>query len=443
MFRGMYSIPPNPSDSLHHNDDVVDSKCVPKMDTLCLGNDHFHAEEVIHQQFLLRHCAASFFIPCYGVEYFSVAAYTHEQPVLIEATANQVNQYGGYTGMRPADYYRWVRTRAEELGADPDLVILAGDHLGPLTFADLPEEQAMQKAKELVYEYARAGFTKIHLDTSMKVADDPAGPLATGTVARRGKELYDVAMKAYRELLKEVPDAPRPVFVIGSEVPIPGGAQEAEDTLAVTKPEDFADTVETYLTFFGDAMEDVIAVVVQPGVEFGDDQIFLYDHDKAAALTAKLKDYPGLVFEGHSTDYQSRECLRQMVEDGVGILKVGPALTYAMREAIFALSMIEKELLPEDAVRNKLELNMNGTVKQTIKNCVTALEEDPASVAAGCTDSGRSLHAEGQDGPGAASERTGAVGRRGACAGRAAAALCGDRRDSGVQPAPGHQSHAG
>lgn len=278
-----------------------------------------------------------------------------KQPVLIEATANQVNQYGGYTGMRPADYYRWVRTRAEELGADPDLVILAGDHLGPLTFADLPEEQAMQKAKELVYEYARAGFTKIHLDTSMKVADDPAGPLATGTVARRGKELYDVAMKAYRELLKEVPDAPRPVFVIGSEVPIPGGAQEAEDTLAVTKPEDFADTVETYLTFFGDAMEDVIAVVVQPGVEFGDDQIFLYDHDKAAALTAKLQDYPGLVFEGHSTDYQSRECLRQMVEDGVGILKVGPALTYAMREAIFALSMIEKELLPEEKQAHVME----------------------------------------------------------------------------------------
>lgn len=278
-----------------------------------------------------------------------------KQPVLIEATANQVNQYGGYTGMRPADYYRWVRTRAEELGADPDLVILAGDHLGPLTFADLPEEQAMQKAKELVYEYARAGFTKIHLDTSMKVADDPAGPLATGTVARRGKELYDVAMKAYRELLKEVPDAPRPVFVIGSEVPIPGGAQEAEDTLAVTKPEDFADTVETYLTFFGDAMEDVIAVVVQPGVEFGDDQIFLYDHDKAAALTAKLQDYPELVFEGHSTDYQSRECLRQMVEDGVGILKVGPALTYAMREAIFALSMIEKELLPEEKQAHVME----------------------------------------------------------------------------------------
>ena len=41
------------------------------------------------------------------------------------------------------------------------------------------------------------------------------------------------------------------------------------------------------------------------------------------------------------------------------------------------MEAIEKELLPEDVVRNKLELNMNGTVKQTIKNCVTALEEDP------------------------------------------------------------------
>ena len=28
--------------------------------------------------------------------------------VLIEATANQVNQYGGYTGMKPSDFKRFV-----------------------------------------------------------------------------------------------------------------------------------------------------------------------------------------------------------------------------------------------------------------------------------------------------------------------------------------------
>ena len=36
-----------------------------------------------------------------------------ERP-LIEATCNQVNQFGGYTGMTPADFARNVRRIAEE-----------------------------------------------------------------------------------------------------------------------------------------------------------------------------------------------------------------------------------------------------------------------------------------------------------------------------------------
>lgn len=274
-------------------------------------------------------------------------------PTLIEATANQVNQFGGYTGMKPADYYKWVLNMAKEIGCPEELIILAGDHLGPLTWQNLPEAEAMANAEELVYQYARAGFTKIHLDTSMKVADDPEGLLSTETIARRGVQLYKVCMKAYAELLEERPDAVRPVFIIGSEVPIPGGAQEAEDTLAVTKPEAFEDTVNTYKRMFKqygveDGWNDVIAVVVQPGVEFGDDQVFLYDSEAAAPLMNKLKEYPEVCFEGHSTDFQSAHSLRDMVVDGVGILKVGPSLTYAMREAVFALSMMEKELVPAE-----------------------------------------------------------------------------------------------
>ncbi len=241
------------------------------------------------------------------------------EAVLIEATANQVNQFGGYTGMKPADYYYMVLDMAKRIGVPENHVILAGDHLGPLTWQNEPEESAMAKAEELVYQYAAAGFTKIHLDTSMKVADDPEGPLSTETVARRGARLYKACMRAYDELLKSKPDAMRPVFVIGSEVPIPGGAQEAEDSLAVTKPEAFEDTVRTYRRVFeeegiADGMNDVIAVVVQPGVEFGDEQVFFYDRDAAKDLCAKLKEYPQVVFEGHSTDYQSAECLRKMVE---------------------------------------------------------------------------------------------------------------------------------
>ncbi len=274
-------------------------------------------------------------------------------PVLIEATANQVNQFGGYTGMYPKDFYEMVLKMAAEIGVPENHIILGGDHLGPLTWQNLPETEAMEKSETLVYQYARAGFTKIHLDTSMKVADDPEGLLSTETIARRGAILYKAAMKGYEELKAEKPDAMRPVFVIGSEVPIPGGAQEAEDTLAVTKPEAFRDTVATYRRVFKEegiegGMNDVVAVVTQPGVEFGDDQVFLYDHDAATELCAALKEFPEVCFEGHSTDYQSKECLKRMVEDGIAILKVGPALTYGLRESLFSLSMMEKELVPEE-----------------------------------------------------------------------------------------------
>lgn len=275
------------------------------------------------------------------------------RPVLIEATANQVNQFGGYTGMKPADFYQLVLKMAKEMGVPENHMILAGDHLGPLTWQNETEEEAMAKAEELVYQYVRAGFTKIHLDTSMKLADDPEGALATETVAKRGVRLYQVCMKAYEELKAEKPEAMRPVFIIGSEVPIPGGAQEAEDSLAVTKPEAFEETVDTYKKCFEEAgvpdgWNDVIAVVVQPGVEFGDDQVFLYDREAAKELCAKLADYPEIAFEGHSTDYQSAECLKEMVEDGIVILKVGPALTYGLREALFSLSMMEQELVPAE-----------------------------------------------------------------------------------------------
>ena len=281
-------------------------------------------------------------------------------PTLIEATANQVNQFGGYTGMVPADFYNMVLEMAKKIDLPENMIILAGDHLGPLTWQNLPEKEAMENSIELVYQYTRAGFTKIHLDTSMKVADDPEGLLSTEVIARRGAILYKSAMKGYEELKAEKPEAMRPVFVIGSEVPIPGGAQEAEDTLAVTSPDAFRDTVSTYRRVFAeegvaDGMNDVIAVVVQPGVEFGDEQVFLYDPEAATDLCNALKEFPEVCFEGHSSDYQSADCLKNMVRDGIAILKVGPALTYGLRESLFALSFMEKELVPEEKQAHFIE----------------------------------------------------------------------------------------
>lgn len=277
-----------------------------------------------------------------------------DDSVLIEATANQVNQFGGYTGMKPADYRDFVYRIADGVGFPRERIILGGDHLGPLTWQNEPEEEAMKKSIELVKLFVLAGFKKIHLDTSMRVADDPKDqPLTDETIARRGAILYEACEEAYQELRKANPQEERPAFIIGSEVPIPGGAQEEEDSISVTKPEAVEKTLAVYKEQFEkrgltNAFDNIIGIVVQPGVEFGDADVFHYNRANATRLTQAMKKYTGIVLEGHSTDYQPPQRLKEMVEDGIAILKVGPALTFSLREGLFALSMMEKALVPEE-----------------------------------------------------------------------------------------------
>lgn len=288
--------------------------------------------------------------------------------VLIEATANQVNQYGGYTGMKPADYRDFIYSLADRLNFSKEKIILGGDHLGPLTWKAMPAGWAMEEAKELVRQFVLAGFTKIHIDTSMHLgSDNLRKKLDTAVIAERGAILAEIAERAYVELKAVKPDALHPVYVVGSEVPIPGGSQEEEEGIQVTNVADFEETVYAFKDAFKrhkleNAWENVIAVVVQPGVEFGDERIHEYDRQSAKELCGALKEYPNLVFEGHSTDYQTLKAFREMVEDGIAILKVGPALTFALREALFAMAHIENEIFLD-----------NGDVK--LSGFIDVLEE--------------------------------------------------------------------
>lgn len=271
--------------------------------------------------------------------------------VLIESTANQCDQFGGYTGMKPVDFKNFVHSIADKIGFDKSKLFLGGDHLGPLTWTSLNEAEAMKNSEVLIHDYVSAGFTKIHVDTSMKVNDDdPNTRLSDEVIARRGVHLVKVAENAYQELLKENPDAVEPIYIVGSEVPIPGGSQAAVDEgVQVTKVEDFMATMQTFKDKFKaegieDVWERVLGIVVQPGVEEKDAGCTEYNREKAKELSAAIKEVPDLVFEGHSTDYQTKIKLREMVEDGVAILKVGPGLTFAAREGLYALSFIEDEV---------------------------------------------------------------------------------------------------
>ena len=307
-------------------------------------------------------------------------------PVLIEATSNQVNQFGGYTGMLPADYRDFVYRIADRIGFDRSKIILAGDHLGPQPFQNQPAAEALPNAAEMVRLYVEAGYTKIHLDTSMRVADDDRNVrLSDEIIASRGAELMKVAEAAYAKLLEKDPSAVHPVYIIGSEVPIPGGAQVKEE-MEVTSPDDFENTVKTYTEVFAregltEAWKYVIAVVVQPGVEFGDADVHMYRRADAEALCARRTKYPNVIFEGHSTDYQSATALREMVEDGIGILKVGPALTFAAREALYALSHIEDELFDDPAARSNYISTVEAVMLEDPKNWAKYYKGTPKEIA--------------------------------------------------------------
>ncbi|WP_028228730.1 D-tagatose-bisphosphate aldolase, class II, non-catalytic subunit [Paraburkholderia ferrariae] len=276
-------------------------------------------------------------------------ALVDDTPLLIESTSNQVDQFGGYTGMKPADFVRFTHLIADRVGFPRSRLILGGDHLGPNAWRSLLAEEAMQRAEALIDAYVSAGFTKIHLDTSMSCGGDPHR-LSDDVVAERASRLCAVAeAAAARE-----GNARKPAYIIGTEVPVPGGAAEDLDTVEVTHANAALDTVAIHRAAWrarglDDAWARVIALVVQPGVEFDHTKVVDYQPALATGLSAVLAKVPGMVFEAHSTDYQKPEALAALVEDGFAILKVGPGVTFALREALYALADIEAELVPERA----------------------------------------------------------------------------------------------
>lgn len=134
-------------------------------------------------------------------------------PLLIEATCNQVNQFGGYTGMRPGDFRELVHGIAHKAGFQFDRILLGGDHLGPYPWQHLTADEAMSHACEMVGLFVREGYGKIHLDASMPCLGDPH-PLPHHLIAERAARLCAAA--------EAVATGIRPVYIIGTEVPTPG-----------------------------------------------------------------------------------------------------------------------------------------------------------------------------------------------------------------------------
>jgi D-tagatose-1,6-bisphosphate aldolase subunit GatZ/KbaZ len=218
---------------------------------------------------------------------------------------------------------------------------------------------ALAEAEAMVAAYVAAGYVKVHLDTSMGCQGEPArlpGPVTAERAARLARVAETVAAGS----------SAKAHYVIGTEVPVPGGAIEEIEHLEVTRPEAAFITLEEHRRAFGAAgveaaFERVVALVVQPGVEFDDRRAIVYQPDRARELTSALAEMPGLVFEAHSTDYQPQDSLARLVADGFAVIKVGPGLTFALREALYGLDQIATALGPswrEHSLMDEMEREM-------------------------------------------------------------------------------------
>jgi D-tagatose-1,6-bisphosphate aldolase subunit GatZ/KbaZ len=260
------------------------------------------------------------------------------QPLVVEATSNQVNQDGGYTGMRPADFHGFVSDMAESVGFPAAHLVFGGDHLGPQAWRHEPADSAMARARVMVADYVRAGFTKIHLDCSEGCAGE-APQVGDALAAERAADLARVARDA-------APDPARLLFVIGTEVPPPGGARMDEaGEIPPTRAHSAAATLSAHHAAFVSAgleplWPQVGGLVVQPGVEFSPMRVHHLPLTRDPGFRAVLRDWPGLCLEAHSTDYQHAMAFRRLAELGFAFQKVGPALTFAWREALYALDFL-------------------------------------------------------------------------------------------------------
>lgn len=274
--------------------------------------------------------------------------------LLVEATTNQVNQFGGYTGMQPADFIKFVRDMADELDFGPERLVFGGDHLGPVCWTDKPADEAMLLCEGLIRSYVEAGFEKIHLDTSMPCADDPKA-LSDETIASRAARLCQVAEEVSSQLGRDL------CYVVGTEVPPPGGVDELEEHLAPTPVANVMHTLTAHKEAFTarglkeSTWDKVVAIVVQPGVEFDNSKVHDFAAGLASDLSGAIESVPSLVYEAHSTDYQSQSALCKLVQGHFAILKVGPALTFALREGLFALSHIEDAFIAPEKRSNLRE----------------------------------------------------------------------------------------
>ena len=266
-------------------------------------------------------------------------------PCLIESTSNQVNQHGGYTNKTPKMFVKEISSLRKKIKFDSKRLFLGGDHLGPLPWGKKNKNIAIKNSISLINDYLSENFCKIHVDTSIKCKNDKF--INSEIVFNRTSEILNndsIKKKIKNRLL-----------VVGTEVPLAGGGDNKNLIRTSTKQ------IETEVFNFKKIFQKLnlrnsfFGLVIEPGMKYKHSKITKPNFTQFGNKK-NISKKNNFFYEAHSTDYQSKKILRQLVKNNFRFLKVGPELTYNYARSLFFMENIEKK---------KIKLK-NSNIKKTI-----------------------------------------------------------------------------
>ena len=252
-------------------------------------------------------------------------------PCLIESTSNQVNQYGGYTKLTPKKFQVEILKLVKFFKFPKRKLFLGGDHLGPLPWKNKKIKTSLKNSLIMINDYINANYCKIHIDTSIKCADDKK--IDQKIIFERSKNLLKKI-----NLKKKINHI---FLVIGSEVPLSGSNDKGK--IKVTKASQINEEVKKFKVLLKKLYKKdfPFALVIEPGMRYLNYTISKPKLDNFYKKK-KFAIKNNIFYEAHSTDYQSYKTLKSLVNNNFKFLKVGPELTYNYTRALFFMTKIEK-----------------------------------------------------------------------------------------------------
>lgn len=280
-------------------------------------------------------------------------------PLMYIASRNQVDSYkfgGGYVFNSDQKLFREkIEAICKEIDYD-NVYYLCRDHGGPWQRDKerndhLPEDEAMEIAKESYKEDILNGFDLLHIDPT-KDPDEMCKVVDIDIVFRRTVELIEYCEKVRKEygITKEI------AYEVGTEET--SGGLTSLDTY-----EGFIKRIKEYSEEHGLPMP--IFIVGQTGTLTRlTTNVGHFDYENAAMLSSIAKKY-GVGLKEHNGDYLSEDKLLAHLPLGITAMNVAPAFGTVETRALLELLNVEdkfKELGKIEDASNLREVMTHASI---------------------------------------------------------------------------------